>query len=219
MFIIGIIIAGVFLFFDWYIFQAFDENGNLVVYWSYNPIFSWYTIFASGSIFNEIYTPTAEALPFIIVICFLISLAFTLIGLVYRTPNRLISYINIFTLLLVVFFIVVYPIMYLFPYQYYFPNISFYDPDLKVVFQYSINIGYIMEVISFIFLFPYIILYYRIANSLEQNHQSSEGILEKYIQKIQEPLDLDKYIQEEEIVLNQYKNASNNKKQKSVIRT
>lgn len=76
-----------------------------------------------------------------------------------------------------------------------------------------------MEVISFIFLFPYIILYYRIANSLEQNHQSSEGILEKYIQKIQEPLDLDKYIQEEEIVLNQYKNASNNKKQKSVIRT
>lgn len=75
-----------------------------------------------------------------------------------------------------------------------------------------------MEVISFIFLFPYTILYYRIATSLEQNPQSSEGILEKYIQKIQEPLDLDKYIQEEELVLNQYKNASNNKKQKSVIR-
>ncbi|MFW9828878.1 MAG: hypothetical protein ACFFEY_14910 [Candidatus Thorarchaeota archaeon] len=212
MFIIGIIIAGGFLFFDWYIFQAFDDKGNLIVYWSFNPIFSWYTIFASGSIFNELYTPTADSLPFIIIVCFLICLAFASIGLIYKTPNRLVSYINMFTLLLVVIFIVVYPIIYLLPYKYYFPNISLYDPYLGVIFQYSINIGYIMEVISFIFLFPYTILYYRTVTSIRQNSQSSEEILVKYIHKIQEPLDLDRYIQEEELELNHYKKSLNNDK-------
>ena len=52
MFVVGIIIAAAFIFFDWYVFQAVDQNGTIVVYWSYNPIFNWYTIFEEGSVFN-----------------------------------------------------------------------------------------------------------------------------------------------------------------------
>jgi len=223
MFVVGIIIAAAFIFFDWYVFQAVDQNGTIVVYWSYNPIFSWYTIFEEGSVFNELYTPTAEPLPFMLIVCFLVSLGLALIGMMYRTPHRILAYINIFSVLLIGFFIFIYPIMYLIPYQYYFPWISFYDPSLDVTFQYTMQIGYIMEGISFILLFPYTIYYYRKVLSLEQESHSPEGILDKYIQKLQEPIDLDKFIQEEELELARNKISIKNnkiiKKEKSVVKT
>ena len=56
LFIIGLVLAVISLFLDWYVFQAFNIEGEQIVYWSYSPLFDWYSpVFASGSVFNELY--------------------------------------------------------------------------------------------------------------------------------------------------------------------
>lgn len=201
MLLVGIIISGVSLFFDWYLFQAKDQSGNLVVYWGYNPIFNWYSIFGEGSVFNELYTPIAKPIPLTMIIVFFVSLIISMIGVVFRSPRKIFSYVLIFSILLMGFFLLIYPVFYLIPYQYYLPWISFYEPNLKLIFSYSIEGGYLLQGIGFILVFPYSIFYYKLSITMEHSSSSPQEDVNAYVKTIQEPIDFDKLIREEELKL------------------
>ncbi|MFX0025322.1 MAG: hypothetical protein ACFE8M_02830 [Candidatus Hermodarchaeota archaeon] len=214
LFVIGLVLALISLFLDWYIFQAFNIEGEQVVYWSYSPLFDWYSpIFASGSVFNELYKPQNSAIPFAMTILFIISVFLSIFGVLFKDIEkdhlfqklRFYAYIHIFTVLFTAFYIFIYPIWYLLPNNLYFPFVEQNDPFLEVQFLYSVHIGYIIQIIGFILLFPYTIFYYHTLNLFEKESQSPENVVKRYLKKIQEPLDFDKYIREEELKLDKQK--------------
>jgi hypothetical protein len=115
-----------------------------------------------------------------------------------RNYNKF-AYILIFVILLTGFYTIVCPIMYLAPNELYFPMLTVRDYDLEYLYIYSIGIGYILQLISFPLIFPYSVFYYKTVSSFIQEERSSEKILQNAIQTSQEPIDLDRFIAEEEL--------------------
>ncbi|GAG60441.1 unnamed protein product, partial [marine sediment metagenome] len=73
------------------------------------------------------------------------------------------------------------------------------DIDLNTITYYSIGIGYILQLFGFVLIFPYSLYYLLTITALERSRQIPEIQIEKIIQKIQEPIDLDEFIAEEEL--------------------
>lgn len=232
LFVIGLLLAIISLFLDWYVLQAFNVEGEQVVYWSYTPLFDWYSpIFASGSIFNELYRPQTNSIPLVMMIVFIASIAISLFGVLFKDIERdhsfqklrLYAYVHIFSVLFTAFYIVMYPVWYLFPNELYFPFLQQYDPFLEVQFLYTIHVGYVFQITGFILLFPYTIFYYRTLNLFEREFLSPEKVINRYIENLQEPLDFDKYIREEELKLDTKKREQsqivNHRRKKSKVRT
>lgn len=109
------------------------------------------------------------------------------------------SYILLFLLILTAFYIVVFPIIYLLPNELYFPRLTRLDSDSGFIFSYSISFGYIFQLCGFILIFSYSLHYYITVVELEKFDYKSQIQIEKIIKHVQQPLDLDKYIAEEEI--------------------
>jgi hypothetical protein len=109
------------------------------------------------------------------------------------------AYINIFLILLIGYYILICPIMYLFPNNLYFPLLCIRDYHLEYIFVYSIGPGYLLQIISFPCIFPYSVFYYKTTSSFIQQEKTPEKIIQKVIQNSQEPLDLDRYIAEEKL--------------------
>ncbi|MFW9946481.1 MAG: hypothetical protein ACFFDX_06590 [Candidatus Odinarchaeota archaeon] len=213
LFIIGLILVVISLCLDWYMFQAVNVVGNQVVYWCYSPLFDWYTIFTAEQMENMSYKPQNSSIPFPLTVVFIVSVALSLFGAMFKdiekeTPFqklKLYAYTHIFTILFTAFYIFIYPIWYLFPNELYFPFVQLYDPFLEYQFFYSIHIGYILQFVGFILLFPYSIFFYQTLHSFEKESQSPENVITRYIEQVQEPLDFDKYIKEEELTLESQK--------------
>jgi hypothetical protein len=213
MFIVGLLLGVISLFLDYYLFQAFDSDGELVVLWSYSPLFDWHTIFSDDSIFNEKYHPHSSSIPLIIQVVFIVSISICLYGVLFKdieqqkTTSQLhfVAYTNIFSVLCMGFYLLIFPIMYLLPAELYVPFVKYYDPALDVQFTYSFHIGYLIQIISFVVSFPYALFYYQMVFSFKKALQSPDKMVSQYIQQIQEPLDLDKYIREEEISITNQK--------------
>jgi len=214
LFVIGLALSIISLFLDWYVFQAFNIEGEQIVYWSYSPLFDWYSpVFAFGSVFNELYKPKNSSIPFAMTILFIITVTLSIFGVLFKDIEKdhpfqklqFYAYIHIFTVLFTAFYIFIYPIWYLFPNNLYFPFVEQNDPFLEVQFLYTVHIGYLIQIIGFILLFPYTIFYYHTLNSFEKELHTPENVINRYLEKIQEPLDFDKYIREEELKLDKKK--------------
>lgn len=213
LFIVGLLLALISLCLDWYTFQAINVMGNQVVYWSYSPLFNWYTIFTTEHMENMAYKPHNSSIPFPMTVVFIASVILSLFGAMFKDIEKeqpfqklkFYAYTHIFTVLFTAFYIFIYPIWYLFPNWLYFPFVQFYDPFLEYQFLYSVHIGYILQFAGFILLFPYSIFYYHTLHSFEKESQSPENVITRYIEQVQEPLDFDKYIKEEELMLEKQK--------------
>lgn len=214
LFIIGLVLAAISLFLDWYTFQAFDQYGNLIVFWSYIPLFEWHSVFDAGSIFNGSYQPFSTV-PYLVHILYLISLIISLFGVLFKDLDntefsqqlRFYGYVHIFVVLFIAFYIFIVPIVYFLPQQLYFPFVQHYIATTEgyVKFIYSIHIGYFFQVASFLLTFPYSIFYYKTLHSFEKVVYSPENVMGRYVETIQEPLDLDKHIREEQLQLSKLK--------------
>jgi len=194
-------------------FQAFNIEGKQVVYWCYSPFFDWYTIFTSDQMENVSYKPQNSSIPFPLTVVFIISVGLSLFGALFKDIEkecpfqklRFYAYTHIFTVLFTTFYIFIYPVWYLFSNELYFPFVQLYDPFTGYQFLYTIHIGYIIQIAGFILLFPYSIFYYKTLNSFEKESHSPEKVIARYIEQVQEPLDFDKYIREEELMLKKQK--------------
>lgn len=213
LFIVGLILVAISLCLDWYMFQAVNVVGNQVVYWCYSPLFDWYTIFTTEHMENMAYKPQNSSIPLPLTAVFIASVALSLFGAMFKdiekeTPFqklRFYAYTHIFTVLFIAFYIFVYPIWYLFPNGLYFPFVQLYDPFLEYQFLYSIHVGYVLQFVGFILLFPYSIFYYQTLHTFEKESHTPENVITRYIEQVQEPLDFDKYIKEEELILEKQK--------------
>ena len=73
------------------------------------------------------------------------------------------------------------------------------DIELEVVYFYCVGPGYLLQLFAFGLIFPHAVFYYQTIMKFEIEKHSPVKVIEKYIEHVQEPLDLDKFIAEEEL--------------------
>jgi hypothetical protein len=202
LFLGGVSLLFISLFLDWYSYQVYDVNNVLIASWDYNIFLEWSTKLALK---GEDYKPVNLKIPLIISALLVGLLIMSIYITIFRDLEeslklnelRKFAFILLFLLILVLFYIIVFPVMYLFPNRLYFPNLLNYDSFLELSFSYSISIGYILQLVGFILIFPYSAYYYLTINKFEKKEQSFDVQTEQIIQSIQEKLDLDKLLAEE----------------------
>lgn len=207
LFLVGATVLFVSLCVEWYIFQMF-ENGILTVSWSYNIFFEWSTEFPSGITVNENFRPENLEISPILNFLFIGVLFFTLYTIFFKdleqsediTSLRKFSFGFVFLIALLLFYIVVFPLMYLIPHKLYFPSLIDNNLNLGVRISYAISYGYIIQLIGFILVFPFSLHYYLTITQFARQENTPEKRIAGYIKNVQEYIDLDKYIAEEEAV-------------------
>jgi len=205
LFIIGLIILIISMFLDWYYIQVYDSRGKLIAFWSYNPFTEWTTVSSGGSGYKKISHPKDLLIPLVINAMFIPVVVVCGYCVLFKDIEKKIeleklqryAYINLFLVLINCYYIFAFPIFYLFPNHLYFPFITIKDADLNVVYHYSIGPGYFLQVISFIMIFPYAIFYYQTIEKFKTKQHSIKKVIDRYIQTVQESMDLDKLITEE----------------------
>lgn len=203
-FFTGLILLFTSIFLDWYIFQAFNTDGTPLAYWTYNIFSEWST---NGNIHDEQLKPNNLFVPIMINIVFIIVILMSAFGMAFKgfekekELNKLypFAFINIFLLLLIGFYIFIFPIVYLISNDLYFPFLMLSDRELEVVYFYCVGPGYLLQLFAFGLIFPHAVFYYQTIMKYEIEKHSPVKVIEKYIEHVQEPLDLDKFIAEEEL--------------------
>ena len=203
-FIIGLILLLISLFLDWYVFQVFNKEGTLIASWVYNPFSEW----SSNSIFyDEQLKPNDLLIPFTINITMILVISLSAYGMIFKNLkheddlNKLYPFacINIFLLLLMGFYIFIFPIAYLLSNELYFPFLMLVNIESENTYYYSIGPGYILHVLAFGLIYPLSIFYYQTIVNFEIKRLSPAVLIENYITRVHEPINLDKFIAEEEL--------------------
>ncbi len=205
IFLAGVTMLLVSLFVDWYTFQVF-ENGILVASWDYNILFEWSTEFPLGVIINDNFRPDELGISPILNILFIGAIFFTIYTILFKDLERseelsaLKKYLFGFVCLLalVLFYIVIFPVVYLIPNELYFPSLVDNNIVLSIRLSYAISYGYVLQLVGFLLIFPYSMHYYITVTQFEKQENTPERRVESYIKKVQESVNLDKYIAEEE---------------------
>lgn len=206
---IGLCFLFISLFLDWYIFQTYDSNDNLISHWTFNPITGWNTLLYNNSTENYLFKPQNIHIPIELIVLYIIVLLLSAYSMLFKDveQNTVIeklifyAYIHFFLLALVGFFIFMFPMFYLLPSRLYFPFLRVKDKDLNITYFHSIGPGYCLQIIGFILIFPYIIFYYRTVIKFKSVQYTSKKLINKYLQEVQEVVDFDQLIANERIKL------------------
>jgi hypothetical protein len=209
IFIIGLLFGFASLFLDWYYFQGVNDSGEVVMYWVYSALFDWSTPFSQSAAFNKFYEPKNASLPVAIIIAFLVVIflsAYSVLFLDAERKNNLsklkkIGFVNLSLVILIGFFILIYPLFFLLPNGLYYPFLVCYDYELEITLSYSLGPGYFFQLISFVCTFPYAMFNHSIVSTFEKEQSSVENTINQYINSTREDLDLDKLIAREEFKL------------------
>jgi len=208
LFLIGIVLLFISLFLEWYSCKVFDINNDLISSWDYNLFSGWNTPLSDAFTLNRVFKPDNLNLsPIIHIVLICICVLCVYIALVkdvdqsVSPPQKLknYSFINFFLLLLVGFYVLVFPVAYLLSNNLYFPYLKYEDVQANITYVYSLSVGYYFQLFALILIFPYILFYYQTITTFEREEHTMEKAIVKYIEKNQEPLDLDKFIAEEEL--------------------
>ncbi|NVM16986.1 MAG: hypothetical protein HWN80_04670 [Candidatus Lokiarchaeota archaeon] len=216
LFVIGLLLGFASVFLDWYYLQGISEvSGETVVYWVYNALFDWSTLFSEGALFNEVYQPKNATMPIAIVIVFIIILFLSAYSVLFHDVERgdnllkvrRFNFINLSLVTLIGFFVLIFPLFFLLPNGLYYPFLLYYDYELQVTFYFSIGPGYFIQFISFGFTFPYALFNHSVITTFEKEQSRAENTLNRYLKSVREELDLDKLIAREEYELESTNNS------------
>ena len=219
LYIVGWLLLFTSLFLEWYIFQVYSSGNKLLVSWNYNLFTEWTTVISSSNSYYSKMRPSNLALPFPITAIFIGLLFISLYSVLFKDIetqelNRLsnYAYLNLCLLVLNVYYIFAFPMFYLMPHKLYFPYLLVKDPKSGLNYFYSIGPGYILQIIGFILIFPYLLFYYQTVSRFESKANSPVNLMKKYIAQVQEPLDLDQLIAKEQVKV-KFENSNVNEAQ------
>ena len=207
IFLIGLILSFASVFLDWYYLQGVLDSGVTIMSWVYNVLFGWSSPFTEGNIFNEAYKPQNATMPVVIVIV-LIAVVFlsaysALFHDVEKGDNLLkvkrFSFITLSLIVLIGFFVLIFPLFFLLPNDLYYPFMVYYDAELGLTLYYSMGPGYWLQVISFGCIFPYALFNLSVINTFEKEQFAPAEVIKMYIRNVKEEFDLDKLIAQEEL--------------------
>jgi hypothetical protein len=111
------------------------------------------------------------------------------------------AYANLFLIVLMLYYIFVFPVFYLIPNDLYFPFVYIKDKDMDLVYQYSIGPGYWAQIIGFMCAFPYAVFYYFTVSGFQSEEHSVKDVVSKFVDQIQDLVDMDALIAKEKLKL------------------
>jgi hypothetical protein len=169
-------------------------------------MFEWSTEFPSGITINENFRPENLEISPILNFLFMGVLVFAIYTVFLKdleqsedlTSLKSFSFGFVFLIALILFYIVIFPVMYLIPHELYFPSLIDNDLDLAIRISYSVSYGYILQIVGFLLVFPYAVHYYITISQFEKQENTPERKIAAFIEKTQEPINFDRYIAEEE---------------------
>jgi len=223
--LVGLILAFFSVFLEWYSFQVYDFNNHIIASWSYYLFSEWQTPFSTTSAFNEAMKPsTAITIPLILNIVFIAAIIASGYVLLVKNIDQAenlrkytkFAYLNIFVMLLVAYYIIICPLLYLAPSKLYFPLLSIRNYEEQGIYCYSIGLGYLVQLFSFLLIFPYTVFYYKTILTFIHEEQSHEKLLQATIINSQEPVHLDRYIAEEELKRGERTETTQDEQEKAI---
>lgn len=206
--VIGICLSAISLFFEWYSFQVFSWEGDLVALWEFNLFSGWHTPFSPDNWFNSAYEPDFLPIPLIIHIIYLslmlISL-FSIISINLNDPKKLTkskkySYVYLSSILISGYYICIVPVYFFIIPRYFFPYLTFTDPEF-VVIEYGVAVGYWFQCFAFACMFPYMFYFAVITMQFERAPEPFEKKLNSILKKVLIPIDFHQLIAEERLEL------------------
>jgi len=200
MFFIGSGLCFFSVFLDLYSFCVVSHAGSVISTWNYSMVFGWEGV-------NSQYRPPNLGLSFEFLVFYLGVLmgagVLNIVKNIERTKDlssfMIYAYVNIFVLLLIGFMVVIFPCFYLLQHELYFPFVMIYDEMEEITIIYTMGIGYILTMFSFVMVFPYVILYYQSVRKFHITQPSHSDRIRAILEKENEEVDLDAFIAEEEI--------------------
>ena len=200
----GLILAFISIILDWYNYQVFNTDGILLANWTYNIFSEWST---NGTMYNEQLKPDNLFVPIMINIIVIVVILISVFGMVFKgieSEGELsklypFAFINILLIVLIGFYIFIFPIAYLLSNDLYFPFLMLREYELGVTYFYCVGPGYLLQLFAFGLIFPHAVFYYQTIVKFELERHSPVKVIEKYIEHVQEPIDLDRFIAEEEL--------------------
>lgn len=164
---IGFLIISMFL--SWYDFSVYDEFKTIVSSWSFSVLSGWQLSNGSDS-----FKPEENALNTninmmsIILILYLLYFEFSN----SRRTNtlrytKLQSWMYLVMICLIGFQVISFPLVNLFGNDLYFPLMIQVDQEVKIIFQFSIGMGYMMQIASIIILFPHGLICFSVLKNLK----------------------------------------------------
>lgn len=204
LFVLGLSIAMVSLFFEWYSFQAFSVEGERVVFWEFQIFFGWATPFSPDAWFNTAYQPTNIPVPMVMTCIYLGLLLFSLYaGLAINLEDasqlrraKKFGYLHLSTLVVSSYYSCVVPIYNFLFQELYFPYLTFSEPEFLTV-DYAVGLGYWLQLIAFGMIFPYALYSMIIPSRFERAPEPLEQTMARVLQKVQTPIDFSQLIAEE----------------------
>jgi len=109
------------------------------------------------------------------------------------------SFITLSLIVLIGFFVLIFPLFFLLPNDLYYPLLVYYDSELGLTVYYSMGPGYWLQVISFGCTFPYALFNLSVINTFEKEQFAPAEVIKSYIRNVKEEFDLDKLIAQEEL--------------------
>ena len=224
IFLFGLIISFASVFLDWYYLQGVLDSGATIMSWVYNALFGWSTPFTEGNMFNESYKPQNATMPvvivFVLIVVVFLSTYSTLFHDVEKGDNILkvkrFSFITLLLIVLIGFFVLIFPLFFLLPNDLYYPIMVYYDSELGLTLHYSIGPGYWLQVISFGCTFPYALFNLSVINAFEKEQSAPAEVIKSYIENMKEGFNLDKLIAQEELEVESRQLKQKNKPKNNV---
>ncbi len=213
VYLVGWLLLFTSLFLEWYTFQVYTEGNKIVASWNYNLFTEWTTAISSGNSYNSKMRPSNLKFSPPITVMFIVLLFVSLYSVIFKDIetqelNKLSSYayLNLCLLALNLIYIFIFPMFYLLPQKLYFPYLLVKDPSSELTYFYSIGPGYVLQIIGFVLIFPYLMFYYQTISRFESEVKSPANLVQAYLLRVQEPLNLDQLIAKEQVKL-KFKNS------------
>ena len=210
LFVIGGILLFISIFLDWYHYIITSEEFGFISSWSFNFITEWQEVDSSHIVPGELISPKNISIPLAINILLILIIILAIYGVMYKDIEEIeklnniqaYSYVFFFLLLLNAFYIFIVPLVYLIPQELYFPIL--FVKDGALTYSYHIGLGFIMQCISFLMIFPYTVFFHKTLTTFENRNREPSKILHEFIEDVQEPIDFDGYIAKEELKLRNF---------------
>ncbi len=226
LFAIGVFLIFASFFLEWYYFEVCDSSGEVMASWSYNPFFGWRSAYGNDYGLNEELRPQDLEMSIIFVVILFFTANIGLFGVLFKDLEKqedleklkFFAIVNFFLISLVLYFVVYFPVYYLFSKNLYFPFLLYEEYSSELTYYHMVGPGYLLMVISFVFITPYSMFFYRILSKFQSKESLSDLIVESKINEIDSSVNFNRLLAEENIRSNSrlqeeyYKIMKNKKK-------
>lgn len=201
LFFVGLTLAFLSCFVEWYSIKIFLPSGEIVVWWRYHLLSEWTTPLTG--VYNEFNRIDMVIYPLslnsVLLVLIIFSGYIALFSNIEKTKPEKNKNFYAYGIMVLPFLLIYY--IWVFPWHLggFYYNVSFTDPLSGNKFVNTVGSGFFLQICSFPMIFAYSFFYFLTALRYEKKNTVPDAIENESIQNTYVDLDLDRLIEEEEV--------------------